>query len=116
VRRPCCSRLAFQIWPHAVHRQYVETLTVLLVVVTSRELQNGHASGATVGSVDWGWVYTWRPLSALWIVSLAEPLFGYPLIADVPEVEMIPLTRRGHQQDNDHRDDDREHDPASGHG
>ena len=88
VRRPCCSRLAFQISPHAVHRQYVETLTALLVVVMSRKLQNGHASGATVGSVDLGWVYTWRALLALWIVSLAEPLFGYPLMADAPKVKI----------------------------
>jgi hypothetical protein len=46
----------FQICPHAVHRQYVETLTGLLVVVTSTELQNGQAFGATMASV--GSVYT----------------------------------------------------------
>jgi len=82
VRRPCGSRLAFQIWPHAVQRQYVEALTALLVVMTSRELQNGHAAGATAGSVDGSRLYTWRALSALWIESLAEPLFGYRLIAE----------------------------------
>ena len=61
-------------------------------------------------------MYTWRALSALWIVSLAEPLFGYPLIADAPEVGMlIAPTRRGRQHDNDHRDADRETDPASDH-
>jgi hypothetical protein len=27
-------------------------------------------------------------LSALWIVSLAESLFGYPLMADAPEVNV----------------------------
>jgi hypothetical protein len=58
VRRPCCSRLAFQIWPHVVQRQYVDALTSLLVVVTLRELQNGHGSSETVVLVDCGWVYT----------------------------------------------------------
>jgi hypothetical protein len=58
VRRPCCSRLAFQIWPHVVQRQYVDALTSLLVVVTSRELQNGHGSSDTVVLVGCGWVYT----------------------------------------------------------
>ena len=94
VRRPCCSRPAFQISPHAVHRQYVETLPALLVVVTSRELQNGHGSGETVALVDWGWVYTKRSLSALWIVSSAEPLFSYPLMADGPEIEMLMASTR----------------------
>jgi hypothetical protein len=50
ARRPACSRPAFQIWPHAVQRQYVETSTALLVVVMSAELQNGHAVGATLVS------------------------------------------------------------------
>lgn len=55
-------------------------------------------------------------LSALWIVSLAEPLFGYPLVADAPEVEMlIAPTRRGRQHDNDHGDADRENDQPSVH-
>ena len=49
-----------------MQRQYVETFTALLVVVTSTELQNGQAFGATMASVDW--VYTWIT-SALWIVS-----------------------------------------------
>jgi hypothetical protein len=56
VRRPCCSRPTFQIWPHAVQRQYVETFTALLVVVTSTELQKGQAVGATIASI--AWVYT----------------------------------------------------------
>jgi len=34
-----------------VQRQYVEMLTGLLVVVTSTELQNGQAFGATTASV-----------------------------------------------------------------
>lgn len=58
-----------------MQRQYVETLTSLLVVLRSRELQNGHASGATVACVDSGLVYRWAPSLALWIVSLVEPLF-----------------------------------------
>ena len=28
-------------------------------------------------------------LSALWIVSLAHPLFGYPVIADAPEANVL---------------------------
>ncbi len=28
-------------------------------------------------------------LSALWILALAEPLFGYPVRADGPEVEIL---------------------------
>jgi len=44
--------VAFHIWPHAVQRQYVETFTSLLVVFTSRELQNGQATGADVAEVD----------------------------------------------------------------
>ncbi len=39
-----------------MQRQYVETVTALLVVVTSTDLQNGQAFGATTASVDW--VYT----------------------------------------------------------
>ena len=61
----------------------------VLVVVTSPTLQNGHASGATVGSVDLGWVYTWRAILALWIVSLAEPLFRHPLMANAPKVKIV---------------------------
>jgi hypothetical protein len=38
----------FQIWPHAVQRQYVETFTSLLVVFTSGEVQKGQTLGATV--------------------------------------------------------------------
>jgi len=76
----------FQIWPHAVQRQYVETLTALLVVFTSGELQKGQALGATVART--GLVYG-RSISALWIVSLPEPLFGYPLMADRPEVDIL---------------------------
>lgn len=58
VRRlPRCSRPVFQIWPHAVQRQYVETLTSLLAVFTSGELQKGHALGATLPSRA-GWSYT----------------------------------------------------------
>jgi hypothetical protein len=41
-----------------VQRQYVEAFTALLLVVTLGELQNGHASGATVASVESGWMYT----------------------------------------------------------
>jgi hypothetical protein len=33
-------------------------------------------------------VYT-SPISALWIVSLPEPLFGNPLMADGPEIEIL---------------------------
>jgi len=43
--------VAFQIWPHAVQRQYVEALISLLVVVTFREWQKGHASHAAIASV-----------------------------------------------------------------
>ena len=50
VRRPCCSRPTFQIWPHAVQRQYVETFTALLVVVTSTELQKGHEPTTSCGN------------------------------------------------------------------
>ena len=39
-----------------MQRQYVETFTALLVVVTSTELQKGQAFGATIASVVW--VYT----------------------------------------------------------
>ncbi|MBI3046692.1 MAG: hypothetical protein HYY76_00120 [Acidobacteria bacterium] len=77
----------FQIWPHAVQRQYVETFTSLAVVLTSGELQKGQALGVTVASS--GLVYTRLPISALWIVSLPEPLFGYPSMADRPEVEIL---------------------------
>jgi hypothetical protein len=77
VRRTCCSRPAFQIWPHDVQRQYVDTFTALLVVVTFSDMQNGQASGATVASEDSdSWVYTVR-LPALWIVGVAEPLFDF---------------------------------------
>ena len=55
MRRPCCSRLAFQIWPHAAQRQYVVAFTSLLVVLSSTELQKGQVLGATIGSV--GWLY-----------------------------------------------------------
>lgn len=55
-----CSRAAFQIWPHAVQRQYVESLISLLVVVTFGEWQKGQASHATVASVDCGGMYTSR--------------------------------------------------------
>ncbi|MGH7555059.1 MAG: hypothetical protein ACREMQ_18825, partial [Longimicrobiales bacterium] len=68
----------FQIWPHAVQRQYVETFTSLLVVLTSAEPQKGQALGTTGASPGLG--YT-RPISALWIVSLPEPLSGDPLMA-----------------------------------
>jgi hypothetical protein len=52
-RRPTCSLSAFQIWPQSVQRQYVETLTALLVVVTFNELQKGQALGATDASEGW---------------------------------------------------------------
>jgi hypothetical protein len=42
-----------------VQRQYVEAFTSLLAVLMSRDLQNGHASGATVAGADWGEVYTY---------------------------------------------------------
>lgn len=87
VRHPCCSRLAFQIWPHDAQRQYVAALTSLLVVLTSTELQNGQVLGATPASV--GWVCIKACLSALGIVSLSHPLFGYPLMADAPEVTLL---------------------------
>jgi hypothetical protein len=87
VLRPWCSRLAFQIWPHAVQRQYVETSTGLLVVVTSTELQKGQHFGATVASEDSeGLVYT-ACLSP--ILALAQALFGSPLMADGPETVIL---------------------------
>lgn len=43
------SRAGFQIWPHAVHRQYVASLTSLLVVPTFSDLQKGQ-EGVTVGT------------------------------------------------------------------
>ena len=74
--RPCCNRLAFQIWPHAAQRQYVETSTALLVVVTSAEVQNGQNFGPTVASeYSYGLVYT-TCLSP--IVAVPEALCGYP--------------------------------------
>jgi len=48
VRHPGSSRLAFQIWPHAAQRQYVKTLTCLLVVLTLTELQKGQFFGTSV--------------------------------------------------------------------
>ena len=39
-----------------MQRQYVETVTALVVVI-STDLQNGQVFGATMASVDW--VYTW---------------------------------------------------------
>jgi hypothetical protein len=87
VLRPCCSRLAFQIWPHAAQRQYVETSTALLVVVTSTDLQKGQDFGATVASEDSeGLVYT-ACLSA--ILALAQALFGDPLMAEGPETVIL---------------------------
>lgn len=35
-----------------MQRQYVETFTALLVVVTSTDLQNGQVFGATMASLD----------------------------------------------------------------
>lgn len=69
-----------------MQRQYVEAFTSLLVVVTSRELQNGQATRSEVAEVDCNGVYTRGAFSALWIVALTEPLFCDPLMADGPEV------------------------------
>jgi hypothetical protein len=83
--------LAFQIWPHAAQRQYVETSTALLVVVRSTELQKGQDFGATVTSEESeGLVYT-ACLSP--ILALAEALFGYPLMADGPETVILIATQ-----------------------
>jgi hypothetical protein len=49
-----------------MQRQYVETFTALLVVVTSTELQKGQAVGATMASVDMVFM---RITPALWTVS-----------------------------------------------
>jgi hypothetical protein len=91
VRRPCCSRLAFHIWPHAVQRQYVDTFTSLLVVFTSRDLQNGQATGSGLVEVDRGGVYTLAPFffSTLRIAVLAGSLFCRPLMTDTPEVHNL---------------------------
>jgi len=43
--RCASSRAGFQIWPHVAHRQYVAAETILLVVVTDGERQNGHEAG-----------------------------------------------------------------------
>lgn len=69
-----------------MQRQYVDTFTSLLVVFTSRELQNGQATGADVAEVDGGGVYTRSALSAPGIVALSEPLLCHPLMTDAPEV------------------------------
>src|SRR3954467_3678292 len=53
ARRPDWSRPAFQIWPHAAQRQYVDAFTSLLVVVILSELQNGQVFGASAGSGGW---------------------------------------------------------------
>lgn len=53
VRRTRSSRPAFQIWPHAAQRQYVDALTFLLVVLMSTELQKGQVVGAAVSD---GWM------------------------------------------------------------
>jgi CRP-like cAMP-binding protein len=98
-----------------VQRQYVETFTSLLVVVISREWQNGHASGA-VASVDLGWLYTWRALSALWAVSVAEPVFRHPLMTDGPEVDEMIAAQPEHR---DHHEGagnaHRKHNPVASH-
>ena len=70
-----------------MQRQYVDAFTCLLVVFTSIELQKGHALGATLASE--GCVSMRLAISAPPIVSLPEPVFGYPLIADGPEVEVL---------------------------
>ena len=48
-----------------MQRQYVDTVTSLLVVLTSSDLQNGHPSGATAVNADLGGVYTCLVLSTL---------------------------------------------------
>ena len=85
MRRPC-SRLAFQIWPHAVQRQYVDAFTSLLVVFTSRDLQNGQVTGSAAVPVDAGLVYMAPLLSALSIAVLAALLFGRPLMTEASEI------------------------------
>ena len=99
-----------------MQRQYVETFISLLVVLTSRDLQNGHASGATVAAVDSGEVYTCRALSAQWIASSTEPLFHHPLMADGSEVDnlMAPQPRR-REHDDGTRNANEEDDPVGIH-
>lgn len=45
-----CRRPAFQISPQALHRQYVDAVIVLLVVVTRGESHAGHVVGRLMGS------------------------------------------------------------------
>ena len=44
---PPAIRFSFQTSPHRTHRQYDVALGVLLVVVSSRERQTGHAFGGS---------------------------------------------------------------------
>jgi hypothetical protein len=45
------SRAGFHTCPHTSHRQYVASVTSLLVVITRLERQNGHCGGAAM----WSW-------------------------------------------------------------
>jgi hypothetical protein len=55
-------------------------------------------------------VYTWRALSALRIVSLAEPLFRYPLMADGAEINSLIPPQTRHRQYHDGAHDADSHD------
>ncbi len=50
VYRFVSRRLTFHTSPHLVHRQYVDAVTTLLVVVSSVDRQAGHADGVVTGS------------------------------------------------------------------
>jgi hypothetical protein len=113
-RCPRCSRSAFQIWPQSVHRQYVETLSALLVVVTLSELQKGQAFGATGASE--GWVYTRLTSQCCGSFFSAEPLLCHPVTADGPEVDTLIGSNPGcRERGNRDGDADAQGDPDSIH-
>ncbi len=56
------ARDGFQISPHAEQRQYVDSLTVLLVVATRSERQNGHS----VMTATAGWSALDAPVGRPW--------------------------------------------------
>jgi hypothetical protein len=113
-RCPRCSRSAFQIWPQSVHRQYVETLSALLVVVTLSEVQKGQAFGATGASE--GWVYTRLTSQCCGSFFSAEPLLCHPVTADGPEVDTLIGSNPGcRERGNRDGDADAQGDPGSIH-
>lgn len=79
-----------------MQRQYVETFTALPVVVTSTDLQNGQAFGATMASVPW---VDMRITSARWLcgddssVAFARQEIPVALRAD-QECRAGPVGRR----------------------